>query len=121
MRARPRTRLAEALQRSLLTDAASVDGISLAVGYRWAAERARVGGHWYDAFLGPDGQLNVVVGDVTGHDQASAAAMAQLRNLLRGVAWTLADGSPAPCCAHSTAPRKGSRWGPRDRVARPGV
>ena len=86
--------VAEALQRSLLTEPPSVGGMSIAVRYRPAAERARVGGDWYDAFLGPDGQLNVVVGDVTGHDQTSAAAMGQLRNVLRGVAWTLADGSP---------------------------
>ena len=86
--------VAEALQRSLLTEPPAVGGMSIAVRYRPAAERARVGGDWYDAFLGPDGQLNVVVGDVTGHDQTSAAAMGQLRNVLRGVAWTLADGSP---------------------------
>ena len=86
--------LGEALQRSLLTDPPSVDGVSIAVRYRPSAERARVGGDWYDAFLGPDGRLNVVVGDVTGHDQTSAAAMGQLRNVLRGVAWTL-DGTPA--------------------------
>ena len=86
--------LGEALQRSLLTDPPSVDGLSVAVRYRPSAERARVGGDWYDAFLGPDGRLNVVVGDVTGHDQTSAAAMGQLRNVLRGVAWTL-DSTPA--------------------------
>jgi hypothetical protein len=86
--------IAEALQRSLLTEPPVVPGMPIAVRYRPAAERARVGGDWYDAFLGPDGQLNVVVGDVTGHDQTSAAAMGQLRNVLRGVAWTL-DGTPA--------------------------
>ena len=35
-----------------------------------------------------------MIGDVTGHDRTAAAAMAQLRNLLRGIAHAL-DGTPA--------------------------
>ena len=111
--------VAEALQRSLLTEPPAVAGMSIAVRYRPAAERARVGGDWYDAFLGPDGQLNVVVGDVTGHDQTSAAAMGQLRNVLRGVAWTL--GRVAGRRAARVGPRRGraGRWGPtRPRCSR---
>jgi serine phosphatase RsbU (regulator of sigma subunit) len=45
-----------------------------------------VGGDWYDAFLQQDGTLVVVIGDVVGHDTAAAAAMGQLRGLLRGIA-----------------------------------
>lgn len=86
--------LGEALQRSLLTEPPPVAGVELAVRYRPAAEAARVGGDWYDAFLGPDGALRVVVGDVTGHDQQSVAVMGQLRSLLRGVSWTV-DSTPA--------------------------
>jgi serine phosphatase RsbU (regulator of sigma subunit) len=37
----------------------------------------------------PDGSLTLVIGDVAGHDQSAAAAMAQVRNLLRGVSYTL--------------------------------
>jgi serine phosphatase RsbU (regulator of sigma subunit) len=51
-----------------------------------AAEAARVGGDWYDAFLQRDGTPVVVIGDVVGHDTAAAAAMGQLRGLLRGIA-----------------------------------
>jgi serine phosphatase RsbU (regulator of sigma subunit) len=51
-----------------------------------AAEAARVGGDWYDAFLQRDGSPVVVIGDVVGHDTAAAAAMGQLRGLLRGIA-----------------------------------
>ena len=36
----------------------------------------------------------LVVGDVTGHDQHAAAKMGQIRNLLRGVYYTL-RGTPA--------------------------
>lgn len=80
--------LAEALQRTLLTAPPRVPGLEIAVRYRPAAELARVGGDWYDAFLGPDGVATLVVGDVAGHDQQAAAAMAQLRNLVRGVSST---------------------------------
>ena len=52
--------------------------------YLPAAEAARVGGDWYDAFLQPGGSTMLVIGDVVGHDTAAAAAMGQLRGLLRG-------------------------------------
>jgi serine phosphatase RsbU (regulator of sigma subunit) len=78
--------LAEALQRSLLTDPPALGGSAVVVRYVPAAEAARVGGDWYDAFLQRDGSLVVVIGDVVGHDTAAAAAMGQLRGLLRGIA-----------------------------------
>lgn len=81
-------RLAEALQRSLLTSPAQPGHLEVAVRYHPAADGARIGGDWYDAFTLPDGRLTVVVGDVTGHDREAAAAMSQLRNLLRGIAFT---------------------------------
>ena len=56
------------------------------VRYVPAAEAARVGGDWYDAFLQRDGAPVLVIGDVVGHDTAAAAAMGQLRGLLRGIA-----------------------------------
>ena len=49
------------------------------VRYVPAAEAARVGGDWYDAFLQRDGAPVLVIGDVVGHDTAAAAAMGQLR------------------------------------------
>jgi PAS domain S-box-containing protein len=78
--------LAEALQRSLLTDPPEIEHASVVVRYVPAAEAARVGGDWYDAFLQRDGSAVVVIGDVVGHDTAAAAAMGQLRGLLRGIA-----------------------------------
>lgn len=86
--------LSETLQRSLLPEPVQRQGLEVAVRYRPAAEQAQVGGDWYDSFLDPQGRLLLVVGDVTGHDQLSAAAMAQVRNLLRGVAWER-DAGPA--------------------------
>jgi PAS domain S-box-containing protein len=78
--------LAEALQRSLLTDPPEIAHATVVVRYVPAAEAARVGGDWYDAFLQRDGSAVVVIGDVVGHDTAAAAAMGQLRGLLRGIA-----------------------------------
>ncbi|TXR52914.1 PP2C family protein-serine/threonine phosphatase [Quadrisphaera setariae] len=78
--------IAEELQRSLLTEPPPVTGLDLAVRYVPAAEHAQVGGDWYDAFTTATGALQLVIGDVTGHDQRAAAAMGQLRNLLRGIA-----------------------------------
>jgi serine phosphatase RsbU (regulator of sigma subunit)/PAS domain-containing protein len=85
--------LAEGLQRSLLTDPPQPDHGEIAVRYLPAAEAARVGGDWYDAFLQPSGSTMLVIGDVVGHDTEAAAAMGQLRGLLRGIA-TYSDAGP---------------------------
>ncbi len=86
--------LAEALQRSLLTAPPAFPGVEMVVRYVPAAEAARVGGDWYDAFRHPDGDAVVVIGDVVGHDTAAAAAMGQLRGLVRGIAHS-SRGGPA--------------------------
>ena len=83
--------LSEALQRSLLTPPLQPDHLEVAVRYLPAAESAQIGGDWYDAFLAPDGALTLVIGDVTGHDRRAAAAMGQVRNLLRGVSYALGE------------------------------
>jgi PAS domain S-box-containing protein len=83
------TRMAETLQMSLLTDPVQPDHLQIAVRYRPAAHDAKVGGDWYDAFLTIDGELSLVIGDVAGHDRQAVAAMGQLRNLLRGISYTL--------------------------------
>jgi PAS domain S-box-containing protein len=86
--------MAEVLQRSLLTEPPAPDHLEVAVRYVPAASQAEVGGDWYDAFLLGDGRTALVIGDVTGHDRYAAAAMAQVRNVLRGVAHCLQE-SPA--------------------------
>jgi serine phosphatase RsbU (regulator of sigma subunit) len=84
--------LAEGLQRSMLTPPVQPDHGEVAARYTPAAELARVGGDWYDAFRQPSGALMLVIGDVVGHDTAAAAAMGQLRGLLRGIAVYCDDG-----------------------------
>jgi serine phosphatase RsbU (regulator of sigma subunit) len=86
--------MAEALQRSLLTEPPQQADLEIVVRYLPAAEQAQVGGDWYDAFLVGDGDTMLVIGDVTGHDRHAAAAMAQVRNVLRGVAHSQPE-SPA--------------------------
>ncbi len=78
--------LAEALQRSMLTDPRQPDGAQIEVRYRPAAGEAQVGGDWYDSFVQPGGSVVLSVGDVMGHDSRAAAAMGQLRGVLRGIA-----------------------------------
>ncbi|MFC6041893.1 SpoIIE family protein phosphatase [Nocardioides hankookensis] len=84
--------LAEGLQRSLMTAPPEPDHVHVAVRYEPAAEAAQVGGDWYDSFLQPDGATSVVIGDVVGHDTVAAAAMGQVRGLLRGIAVTTGAG-----------------------------
>ena len=78
--------LAEALQRSMLTSPPQPDDLQIAVRYEAAAMTAQVGGDWYDAFVQPEGATVIVIGDMVGHDTAAAAAMGQVRSLLRGIA-----------------------------------
>ncbi len=84
--------MSEALQRSMLTAPPQPDHLQLAVRYQPAGQDAQVGGDWYDAYVTRDGATSLVIGDVTGHDRDAAAAMGQLRNLLRGIGY--ASGEP---------------------------
>jgi GAF domain-containing protein/PAS domain-containing protein len=84
--------LAAELQRSLLTDPPQTEQAEIVVRYIAAAEEAQVGGDWYDAFVQADGSTVLVIGDVMGHDPRSAAAMGQLRALLRGIGYTTGTG-----------------------------
>ena len=86
--------VAETLQRSLLTPPPQPAGLQLAVRYRPAASHQQVGGDWYDAFQQPDGPTVLVIGDVVGHNVDAAAAMGQIRSLLRGIAYDR-PGGPA--------------------------
>jgi len=78
--------LAEGLQRALLTPPPQQHHLEVAVRYEPAAQAAQVGGDWYDAFLQRDGATLLVIGDVVGHDTEAAAAMSQVRAMLRGIA-----------------------------------
>jgi serine phosphatase RsbU (regulator of sigma subunit) len=89
---REQRQLATELQRAMLTDPVSPDHLQITARYVPATGAAQVGGDWYDAFLQPDGHTSLVIGDVVGHDTSAAAAMGQLRSLLRGIAVTTGHG-----------------------------
>lgn len=74
--------VATALQTSLLPPLPAVPGLHLAARYSPATKGLDVGGDWYDAF-GVEGDLVVVIGDVSGHDVSAAARMAALRHTVR--------------------------------------
>lgn len=79
--------VAETLQRSVLPGTLpAVPGLDLAVRYLPATEGVGVGGDWYDAFPVGASHFGLVIGDVVGHDLASASAMNQIRNTLRAFA-----------------------------------
>ena len=78
--------LAEGLQRSMLTPPPQPDDLQVVVRYEAAAMTAQVGGDWYDAFVQPGGATVLVIGDMVGHDTAAAAAMGQVRSMLRAIA-----------------------------------
>lgn len=79
--------IADTLQQSMLPAALpTMPGVRLASRYLPAAQTARVGGDWYDAFPLPSGRVGLVVGDVMGHSMTSAAVMGQLRSTLKTLA-----------------------------------
>jgi serine phosphatase RsbU (regulator of sigma subunit)/PAS domain-containing protein len=91
--------LAETLQRSMLPDPTGlegIDGLDVWTFYASNAGHAQVGGDWYDV-LPPDadgaGQrvAGIVVGDVVGHDVEAAAAMGQIRSVVRSAAHEFDD------------------------------
>jgi len=79
--------VAERLQMSLLSPPVQPDHLELSVRYRAATQGVSIGGDWYDAFLQPDGATVLVIGDVMGHDIEAAAAMGQVKTLVRGIAY----------------------------------
>ena len=82
-RAAEDSRLAGALQRTLLVQQLpQVPGVALAARYL-PSEDDVVGGDWYDVVPLPGGRVSIVLGDVAGHGLAAAAVTAQLRHALR--------------------------------------
>jgi serine phosphatase RsbU (regulator of sigma subunit) len=78
-------RIAEVLQRSMLSRPPDVPGLDLAFRYLPAATDTEVGGDWYDAFRLPDGATALVIGDVIGHDLQAVSIMGQIRTMTRSI------------------------------------
>lgn len=75
--------VAETLQLALLPRRLpKVDGLALRSIYQPSADQTDVGGDWYDVVRLAGGGVGLVVGDVAGHDMASAAEMGRIRHVL---------------------------------------
>jgi len=81
---------AAALQRSLLPSSLpATAGATMAA--RYVPGEGQVGGDWYDVFVLPDGELGIVIGDVTGAGLAAAVIMGRMRSALRAYALETSD------------------------------
>ncbi|WP_374231021.1 PP2C family protein-serine/threonine phosphatase [Streptomyces sp. UNOC14_S4] len=78
---------AEQFQQLLLPTLPDLAPFTSWATYRPAADPALLGGDWYDVLTFPDGSRAMIVGDVVGHDVRAAATMAQIRNMLRALAY----------------------------------
>jgi len=76
---------AATMQKALLSELPRHDHLRLAARYLPAHHADHVGGDWYDAIAIDDRRLALVIGDVTGHHIEAAAAMSQLRSMLRAL------------------------------------
>jgi PAS domain-containing protein/GAF domain-containing protein len=91
-------RVSLALQSAMLSAPPQHPFVEMHARYVPAVADLEVGGDWYDAFALPGGDLAVGVGDVAGHDLSAAAAMGQLRSMLRALAFET-EGGPADVVA----------------------
>ncbi|WKN50141.1 SpoIIE family protein phosphatase [Nocardioides sp. Arc9.136] len=90
--------IAQTLQRSLLPQLPELTGVGIEARYLPGADGAEVGGDFYEVVelpagdptgdAAPDGRtpFGLAVGDVAGHDVYAAAAMGQLKGVLRATA-----------------------------------
>lgn len=80
-------RVAEALQTASLPQSLPAPrGIQLSAHYAAAPSEADIGGDWYDAVELQDGRVVLSIGDVTGRGLEAAVTMANIRQIIRGIA-----------------------------------
>ncbi|MGC0249001.1 SpoIIE family protein phosphatase [Pseudactinotalea sp. Z1748] len=83
--------LVETLQRAMLPESDPISALDVWTYYAPSSEHAQVGGDWYDVMSLPEDVVVLVIGDVAGHDIEAAAAMGQLRSVVRAFAADLHD------------------------------
>lgn len=85
-------RVAESLQEASLPPALpKVPGFSFDAVYAAGSTEAQIGGDWYDAVRLIDGRLVISIGDVAGSGLQAAVIMANMRQIIRGIAQVHAD------------------------------
>lgn len=83
--------MAETLQRAMLPEQVDIEGLDVWTYYAPASGHAQVGGDWYDVLQMSANVAGIVIGDVVGHDIEAAAAMGQMRSVIRAYAFELVD------------------------------
>lgn len=90
--------IAQTLQHALLPEGLpEFDGLQVGARYVPAASGIDVGGDWYDVVTAGNGQVLVMIGDVSGHGLRAATTMASLRHA--ALAYAAQDPSPASVLA----------------------
>jgi serine phosphatase RsbU (regulator of sigma subunit) len=90
--------IAQTLQHALLPERLpEFDGLQVGARYVPAASGIDVGGDWYDVVTAGDGQVLVMIGDVSGHGLRAATTMASLRHA--ALAYAAQDPSPTSVLA----------------------
>jgi PAS domain S-box-containing protein len=80
------TSVAETLQEALVFLPGAVPGVRFGHAYRSATEAARLGGDFFDVFALPDGQVGLLVGDVSGKGVEAAHLASFTREAIRAYA-----------------------------------
>ncbi|MEN6357561.1 MAG: SpoIIE family protein phosphatase [Armatimonadota bacterium] len=84
--------IAEQLQSTLISEAPeSCMGLSFASRYIPALDEARIGGDFYDVFLLPDGNVAVVIADVSGKGLMAAIHLAACKHMLKAMLFEYPD------------------------------
>ena len=76
------------MQHRLLPTLPDVAGCSVRALYQPATASIGMGGDWYEVITMEDGSVVAVIGDVVGHGVDAVAEMAQIQNLITGLAAT---------------------------------
>lgn len=79
---------AEELHRRLLPELPDIGPLQVQARYQPAHTTPQVGGDWYQAIPAPAGAWSLAVGDVMGHDTASALTMHRMSSMLFALALT---------------------------------
>lgn len=78
-------RVAETLQESLLEVPESFAGVEIAHEYRAASDVSRIGGDFYDLFELQNGNLGILLGDVSGKGLGAAATTANVKSTVHAL------------------------------------
>jgi len=80
-------RIAEALQQAILAVPDKLPGVDVGIIYESAAEAAKVGGDFYDLFELGDGEIGVLIGDVSGKGLEAATITSMVKSTIRAFAY----------------------------------